>query len=77
MRGVGGGKCFFSHYSLHEKLHFTPVSCLPPFANKMQKNKKKNKKTDNLFCRLLLFLIVFLNGKLIEFHYHCNLLIVL
>ena len=68
MRGVGGG--FFFHTTpFMKKLHFTPASCLPPFANKMQKKTKKN---DNLFCRLLLFLIVFLNGKLIEFHYHCN-----
>ena len=44
MRWVGGGKCFFSHYSLHEKLHFTPVSCLPPLADKMQKKKKKKKR---------------------------------
>ena len=43
MRGVGG-EIFFSHYSLHEKLHFTPVSCLPPFADKMQKKKKRRKK---------------------------------
>ena len=64
MRGVGGGKIFFSHYSLHEKLHFTPVSCLPPFADKMQKKKKEEKKNDNLFCRLLLFLIGFPKWKI-------------
>lgn len=69
MRGVGGG-FFFSHYSLHGKncTSLQPLACL----HLPIKCKKKTKKNDNLFCRLLLFLIVFLNGKLIEFHYHCN-----
>ena len=43
MRGVGGG--FFFHTTpFMKKLHFTPASCLPPFANKMQKKQKTKKK---------------------------------
>lgn len=42
MRGVGGG--FFFHTTpFMKKLHFTPASCLPPFANKMQKKQKKKR----------------------------------
>ena len=62
--GGGGGNVFFHTTPFMKKLHFTPVSCLPPFADKMQKKKKEEKKNDNLFCRLLLFLIGFPKWKI-------------
>lgn len=43
MRGVGGGIFFFTLLPSWKKLHFTPASCLPPFANKMQKKNKKKR----------------------------------
>ena len=55
MRGVGGGNFFFHITPFMKKLHFTPVSCPPPFADKMQKKKKKKKKRQPVLQAITIF----------------------